>query len=241
MEHQSSLEVQVERELEAFMLRYADNPAVRTLLQLIPGLGGAVDTALTLSIVRLRKERLQEYFEEMASRIDRETAARLAAELPGNEELIHAHLITTRAALDTRRREKIRLFARLFANYVKGESVATAEVYEEMLAVLDDLSYREFQVLLILQRFESRTSSMTGLDETPPSFQIDRGMEFWEDFFRTIEAELSIPNPEITGLLARLARTGLYQSLAAHAAGYPGSLGYLTPNFTTFLKALGEA
>jgi hypothetical protein len=201
---------------------------------------GAVDTALTLSISRLRKERLQAYFEEMASRIDKETAVRLAEALPGNEDLIHAHLITTRAALDTRRREKIRLFARLFANYVKGESVATAEEYEEILAVLDDLSYREFQVLLILRRFETERPLEEQPDTAPEVAKLHRATKFWDDFVEAVASETGIPSNEIPGALERLTKTGLYQTNRALVAGYPGDKGSLTPNFATFLKALGS-
>jgi hypothetical protein len=241
MEHRNSLEVWAEKWLEELMLRHADNPAIHTLLQLLPGFGGAADTVLTFSITRLRKERLQAYFEEIASRMDRDTAVRLAEELPGNEDLIHVYFITTRAALDTRRRAKIRLFARLFANYVKGESVATGDAYEEMLAVLDDLSYREFQVLLILHRFETETPLEEQPDTAPVVTKLHRATRFWDDFVQAVESEAGIPSNAIPGALERLTRTGLYQTNRALVAGYPGEKGNLTPNFATFLKALGSA
>jgi hypothetical protein len=72
--------------------------------------------------------------------------------------------------------------------------VATAEKYEEILAVLDDLSYRDFQVLLILQRFETETPLEEQPCADPGVAKLYRATKFWEDFSDEVASETGIPS-----------------------------------------------
>lgn len=58
-----------------------------------------------------------------------------------------------RFALDTRRREKTRMFARLFAGSLPEGGLSDVDEYEDFLAILDELSYRELRALAILSTF----------------------------------------------------------------------------------------
>jgi hypothetical protein len=190
-----------------------------------------IDTALAVSVERLKQERARAFFDELATKdID------ITEEQIQSEDFLHAYFATARAAFNTRRREKIRLFARLFANYAKSGNFDTADAYEEMLAVLDDLGCREFQVLLILHRFETNTPLKEGLN--PKVTRVQHASQFWDDFVKAVESEVEIPSLEIPGFLARLTRTGLYQMILENVAGYNSDKGCLTLNFTSFLHAL---
>jgi len=64
-------------------------------------------------------------------------------------------MCTFNYAIWERREDKIRLFADLFSNYCQNRCFdADADIYEEHMNILQDLSYREFQILSILARFE---------------------------------------------------------------------------------------
>lgn len=186
--------------------------------------GGAVDADLATYIENFQRDRLRTFFDELE-----------AAKIPPREDLIrsedflHAYFATVRAVLNTRRREKIQLFAKLFSSYVKGEHVKTVDGYEEYLAVLDDLSYREFQVLLILHRCEQKTPRNEGEND----FQW--ASQFWQEFLEEVSRVVGLPQNQIPGMLARLNRTGLYKTLT----GISGDMGALTPNFQSFILALG--
>lgn len=213
---------------------YPNHPIIRILVQaLIPGLGSILDTALAVSIERLKHERVREFFDELVNQ-----DITLTEEQIQNEDFLHAYFATAKAALNTRRREKIRLFARLLANYTHSMKPEATDTYEEMLAVLDDLSFREFQVLLVLHRFETRTPISREL-ETQLS-RTQRASEFWDAFCESVVSEIGIPTPEIPGILTRLTRTGLYQPFLANIPGYTGDKGGLTPNFFTLQEALGK-
>lgn len=225
MTTEHSLVLQAER----LAARYEKNPIIRALVQLIPwGVGSAADVAITTVLARIREERAREFFDQLAS-----GELELTQEQIATEDFLHAYFATARAALNTRRREKIRLFAQLFANYAGKGLVGDSDVYEEYLSILDDLSYREFQILLILKRHQDCTPRQ------PQQNDLQWSSTFWDAFLDSVVSEVGIPRQEIPGILARLNRTGLYKTIVGTFLGYGGDQGLLTPNFDRFLHALG--
>ena len=210
--------------------RYEKNPVVRALVQLIPfGVGGAADVALTTIIDNIREDRARTFFDELAARdfplIEKEIQS---------EDFLHAYFATCKAALNTRRREKIRLFAQLLNSY--AFKVTEFEEFEEHLSILDGLSYREFRILVTLKKYE---------EANPPKpegeNELQRADRFWDDFLSDCEAKLKIPNDEINGVLNRLNRTGLYQTIVGTYLNYTGDRGRLTSNFYRFIEQLKAA
>lgn len=210
-----------------FAKRYERNPVVRALVQLIP-YGAVFDVALTTIISNIREDRARTFFDELAKR-----DFPLTEEEIQSEDFLHAFFATSKAALNTRRREKIRLFARLLHNY--GSNPTESDEFEEHLSILDDLSYREFQVLLLLKQFEDANPQRQDENE------IARTNRFWQNFQSEVAKKLEIPTQEINGVLARLNRTGLYETFTGAVWGYKGHRGGLTSNFYRFIQKLKTA
>lgn len=219
--------INLSSQIEQLANRYGHSPVIRALVQLIPFVGSAADAALVTILNNIREERARTFFDELASQ-----DLALTEEQIKSEDFLHAYFATARAALNTRRREKISLFARLFLNYSQGKSFDTVDAYEEALDVLDDLSLQEFKVLLVLDRFEKEHPIQEGHND------LQRAATFWDSFLKAIEAEVGIPASEIPSVLARLNRTGLYLTIIGTYIGYTGDKGFLTPKFAKFLRAL---
>jgi hypothetical protein len=137
--------------------------------------------------------------------------------------------------LDTQREEKIRLFARLFTSYVR-QGVFTPEgfdVYEEDLNVLDELGYREYQLLVLLRAYEARHPLK---DQESP---VQRTSKYWTEFQLEATTKLSIPTNEFNAVLQRLTRTGLYEIISGTYWDYVGNRGVLSPRFEVFLGRIG--
>ena len=118
-------------------------------MSLVPyGIGSAIDAALTAAIENIREKQLRALFDELA----RARAATYARTDP-ERGFLHAYYATLRASINTRREEKIRLFARLLVSPAHLSDLFR-ETYEEFVQVLDDLSVRELQILLTLDEFE---------------------------------------------------------------------------------------
>lgn len=225
------LRTNMEDAMKSAMLKLADsyvkNPLIRALVQLLP-YGSAFDVGLSTTLANIRADRARTFFDELE-----QTGLSLTEEQIKSEDFLHAYFATCKATLNTRRREKIKLFARLLHNYAANPT--EFEEFEGNLSVLDDLSYREFQVLVILKQYE----------ETNPHRQDDnelkRARRFWDDFLDTCAIKLKIPIEEINGMLTRLNRTGLYQTLVGAYLDYEGDIGRLTPNFYKFVQKLTAA
>ncbi len=115
--------------------------------------------------------------------------------------------MTTRAALNTMQREKIKMFAKLLNSSLVPGSFSSTDEYEEYLGILNDLSYRELIILSMLESYESRFVKSAGQNE------LQRAYMFWELFTDELEKNIGIHKDELIGALTRLARTGCYEIL----------------------------
>jgi hypothetical protein len=136
--------------------------------------------------------------------------------------------------LQTKREEKIRLFARLFASYVesKDSSAEGFDTFEEELDILDEVGYREFQLLVVLWGHESR------FPVDPHENELERTGHYWKDFQAEVTKKLGVGTGELNAMLQRLTRTGLYQIIVGNYTDYVGNRGYLTPLFERLLRNL---
>lgn len=220
--------------VERLRAPYDKRPVIRALIQLIPyGIGSAIDAAVVTSITNIREERFRTFFDELErGEID------LSEEQISKENFLHAFFITTRAASNTRRSEKIKLFGKLFVKYCKSsdfEDLESLDIYEAFLSILEDLSYQEFCILFILRKFETAESA-----DPLPKNTLVRTDSYWENFLNEIERKLKVSHDEVPGMLARLNRTGFYKTITGTYLNYEGDRGHLTANYYSFIKSFDE-
>ena len=210
--------------------RYEKNPILRGLIQLIPfGLGSGVDVALSTRLQKIREERTRTFFDELA-----EGRILLQPELLESEDFLHCFFATMEATLNTRRREKIRLFARLLKASTLPGSFSGTDEYEEHLDTLDQLSFREVSILVTLEKYESR------FPKSDTENDLHRANRFWNQFTTELVEKLQIPKEEIDAVLTRLNRTGSYETFIGSYWEYTGGKGKLTPLYFR-LKRLIDA
>lgn len=203
------------------------HPMLRLMIQIVSaytfGIAGGVDALVMSTITDVRQERLRVFLDAVAAGITELTEDDLR-----NEEWLYTFITTTKAVWNTRNREKIQLFGKLFSEFNKSrgfESADTTDVYEEWLAILNDLTYREFKLLLMIeQKFNRVTGGYT-----------DATTDKWAEFDEAVEIELNIPRHEVNGFLTRLIRTGLYRPTSGFSVNPRGEV---TPNFDSFIQAL---
>ena len=148
----------------------------------------------------------------------------LSEELIESEDFLHCFCTTYKAVLNTRRREKIELFARLLKSAFTETRPRDIDEFEEFISILDDLTYEEWCALTILDSFSSRSRKAGDND-------LRWSRTFWDEFRRTVERQLKIPSDEFTPFMNRLGRTGLYDQLVGAYLNYAGGVGKLTPRF----------
>jgi len=208
--------------------RYQGQPLLRALAQLIPlGIGSALDTALATHYSNIQQSRLQSLFDELG----RGNIA-LTPALIESEDFLHCYFAALRATVNTRRREKIHLFARLLAGAAKYDDIASVDAFEEYLALLEDLSYRELILLSILDRLQASHPHL------PEENDLQRTLRFWGEF-ETAAADAGIRLGDLDAMMLRLARTGCFETYQGRYYSDTGGKGKLTSMYFNLKQAVG--
>lgn len=209
--------------------RYENNPVIRGLIQLVPGgIGSTIDVVLCIQIEKIKSERLKIFYDELGN-----GDIILSEDLIQSEDFLHCYFSTLKAAIKSRRGEKIKFFAKMLKSSISYKSILTTDEYEEYLSILDELSYRELSILFKLYNFESRYPKKDEENE------LQRSSRFWTNFTSEIEEELGIHPDEIKSILTRLNRTGCYATFIGNYLEYSGDQGKTTYTFQV-LKSLIE-
>jgi len=205
---------------ENLLARYEGNRVIRGLVQLIPfGVGGAVDVVVTKTLDNIREERSRAFFDELAR-----TSKPLEPAMLESEDFLHCYFSTAKYALNSRRREKIEMFARLLKASLGETGPRDVDEYEEFLQILDDLTYRELRALAIMDSFSDRprTADQNDLQWTNT---------FWGEFEEKVVHELGVPKDEVSDFMNRISRTACYEMFTGGYMDYTGGKGKLTPTY----------
>jgi len=206
--------------------QYGKSPAIRALLQLIPAWGVA-DTLLQQRVDEIRSDRLRTFFNELAiGKIE------LSEGLIESEDFLHCYFCTLRAVLNSRRREKIQMFAKLLTSSVRQPDLDLGEEFEELLNVLDMVTLKEFGVLSDLYKFERQHPP------TEDEHEVTNARRYWDKFRKEVSLKYSIAESEFTPFMARLERTGLYLRITITVMDYDGDMGRTTPLFSRLIQLI---
>ena len=205
---------------ENLLARYEGNRVVRGLVQLIPfGIGGALDVVVAKTLSNIREERSRAFFDELAS-----TSTPLDPAMLESEDFLHCYFSTARYALNSRRREKIQMFARLLKTSLSAKGPRDVDEYEELLEILDDLTFRELQALAIMDSFSNRP-------RTPDQNDLQWTNTFWKEFEDRIVLDLGVPRDEVADFMNRISRTACYEMFTGGYMDYTGGKGKVTPTY----------
>lgn len=173
--------------------RYAESP-LRPLMQLVRfGIGSAIDVTLLMRLEKIKAKRVEIFFDEL-----QRTIGNIKPELLESEDFIHCFIKTIQLAIDTRRHEKIKMFARLLGSGVRSCGIESVDKFEEYLTLLAELSYMEIQILFQIEKFQ---------DENPEPWTSTNYMN-WNSFTDKLAKSLNLSLDELDMLLMRINRVG---------------------------------
>ena len=188
--------------LEKFARVYEKNPLLKALVQIVPYCGPIINSAIGAELNYINAERTKAFFDELL-----DGKIELTPELIKTEDFLHCYFATVNAALHTRRREKIKMYARLLCSGVSTKDISRTDEYEEYLCILSELSYREITVLCLLDEYEANNPAKQGENNAQ---QVDR---YWDAFRNDMVKRLSISDEDINPIIVRLQRSGCFESL----------------------------
>jgi hypothetical protein len=189
-------------QLELLGDSYAGSPVLRALVRLVPyalpyvgPAAEALETLLVNKLNQIRSERLRAFFDELGA-----GEVLLTEELIQSEDFLHKYFATLRAALDTRRREKIRVFARMLVASHRHGSFADTDEYEEFLGIVDELSFPELQLLALM----AQQGKGFAVEDTENDMEGEEGQKQ-----KKATEAIGMNRKELVLRLQRLVRTGL--------------------------------
>lgn len=196
---------------------YSKKPLIQSLLKLVPGWSSA-DTLLQKRANEIKNDRLKVFFDELA--LGRQE---LTDELIQTEDFLHSYFCTLRAVLNSRQREKIKLFARLLDSSLEPTLQVSSDEHEELLSILEEITLREFAILNDLRKRELAHPQQHGQND----LQLACG--YWDEFRQATIQNFGIPPESFNAFMARLERTGLYLRITGTYLDYAGDMGTTTP------------
>lgn len=215
----------------SLLQQYEDRPILRGLVQLVPaGIGSAVETTLMAKLAVYEEQRLRTFFEELGS-----GTIELTKDVVESEDFLHAFTATTTAARRTRQREKIRYLARLLRGSFDSSVVRSTDEYEELLAIVDDLSLRELQILALFAQAE-RAATFRGEEN-----DLQRANAIWPGFESAVKERLRLSPEDLAPMLVRLQRSGCYVEIPGGYWDYTGGRGHLSRLYHRLEEVAGSA
>lgn len=211
------------------MEMYSKNPTVRGIVEVakaIPIAGGLVsifDATAVAAVERYREAQLAIFLDELSN-----NGLDPNAPIPEGKQfdIIRAVLITSEAVVRSHREEKARAFARLLtAGIQEPARISLSEEYEDYLRILDDISWREMQMMALLAEFELPFRNVDG------TLDAQDIRNYWAEFLLALSVRINIPAAESSGLITRLSRTGLYEVRIVTLVGETLILGALTGTY----------
>ncbi len=180
---------------------YDKNPILKALLSLVPG-WSASDILMHARADEIRAARTRVFFDELAA-----GAVPLTEELVQTEDFLHCFTRTIKAVVETRRKEKIQLFGRLFNNSMSSGLVSDPEEFELLLSIVDELSCKEIAVLRAIEAYEQHYYENGRFAEQHRPHE-GKLQAIIEEHLGLIPGQL--PDTELLGIVIRLNRTGCY-------------------------------
>jgi hypothetical protein len=112
---------------------YSKQPVLKALLKLIPGFS-SVDGLLQIRADQAKRERLRNFFDALAT-----GSIEITEKIMQSDDFLHCYFKTMQTVINTRRNEKIELFANMLKAAIGGKVFNGLDQYEELLDALDTM------------------------------------------------------------------------------------------------------
>ncbi|HEV8232707.1 MAG TPA: hypothetical protein VGQ75_10200 [Thermoanaerobaculia bacterium] len=218
------------------------NAVVGTLVRILApgGIGEAVGGLLDAAGHEHRRVALEIWAAELSDHPD------VTAEQIASDPKLFATFTVANVIQRAQTHDRISLFARLHANFLRGTGVQTPDDFKEFVRLLDDLSEREFQMLVMLDEwskkfahFEYEFSGDHSVRRPPVDLHRARLLycpNYWWLFHDEAVKRFGLSKDEVANIVQGLPRTGLCQLQLDLAGTVAGAV--TTPYFERFTAAL---
>ncbi|MGG7160220.1 hypothetical protein [Clostridium baratii] len=187
------------------------------LLSLLPtgvgdGINETIDEAIDLTLGYFRNKKQEEFFDIIrnSNTITKEMV---------KVDFVMGYIKALEAVNRLSTNAKVKYIANLFKNTFCIEGEKNIDEYEEWLANLSSLSYREIKILIML-------------------YESNKKDEKKEVFYKNIEKELGLDEENTIAILTSASKSGFCKEKVGAIVGYTGGEFYTTNYFERFLEKI---
>lgn len=173
-----------------------ENPIVKFIVNHIPFISSAVDSAVAKLIENHQKKKLEELFEIILQSND------ITMDDIKDVECIMMIAKTVDVVNHLIKNQKIKYLGKLLKNSIKDRE-RNIDEFEELLNKLSNLSIREIDMLFLLSQEEERNSTFD--NNGKKSINIEKS---WASFVEKAKSEFDINESEVISTMLGVMRTG---------------------------------
>lgn len=166
------------------------------------------------------------------------------ARMQTDEDFALAVLTTTAIATRSHGCGKLHWLAMLLKNYDRINLSGSIEDFYDFQSILDDISVRELQALLLLRDLENspdRPRRITVIDDETEQQAGKTDLEWAKGFWTTLENSIihsGVSRSQLTGFFDRLQRTGLFRQFGVWGDNKAHPWGYTTANLAALVDTI---
>lgn len=207
-----------------------NNPVVKatilSVLKAVPIIGELIDGTIDVLLTDFQNEKRKKLIDIILSDIT------ITSEMVNDVEFIMNFAKTLEALNRLAKNDKVKYFANLLKNsYFCGDKIDNNE-FEEFFEVINNLSYRQIQVLTILHNIENNPEPYIDKSISEKEYMPKR---YWSSFKKELEDKLHIRQDDVYSIMKSIEKTGLFTMYNGFSFGSI-EVGTLTPYFKRFAK-----
>ena len=225
-----------EYELAEDMLDIYKNPTVSGMRELafalsksIPVLGTVFDETVLGILENHQKAKQQQLLEAIIHNADLLSSQRVHA-IPFLMEFAR----TQQAVLRLANEKKVQFICNLFVNYFVKEEHEDVDEYDEFLLHLEQLSYRELDLLVHLYEYQREEAKRQNMEELTTSAEVFEKLRIYA------EKEYGLSRGELIGLMTSVTKSGFCKEETGAFLNNTGGKFMVTGYFEKFLRYVRE-
>lgn len=210
------------------------NPAIKatilSVLKTVPIIGELADSTIDIFLTNFQAKKRKELLEIILSDIN------ITSEMVNDVEFIMNFAKTLEAVNRLATSDKVKYFANLLKNSYFGSDKIDNNEFEEFFDAINNLSYRQIQVLTILYSIENNPEPYIDKAISEKEYLPSR---YWSAFKKELEYKLHINQDDVYSIMKSIEKTGLFTLYNGFSFGSIEE-GTLTPYFKKFANRILE-
>jgi hypothetical protein len=227
-----SINKKINSNIENGAVIYSQNTALRTAVNLIPGIGPTIDLILSSGGQNIQTRRIVETITDLKNEMNAISESKIDRKFLDTEEFYDYMMRTFERCSRTRHNEKRIFYCKILAHSVSIDNAVERSSTEDFIGFIDELSLTDLKVGMKIYEQQENAPEKFDIDSdenTELKYIVRSGWHDIKNLCQLDEIDFDIS-------LRKLARTGLIKEIVGSYAGYTGGLYLVTRTFRKLMN-----